>query len=121
MELKRYGIRANCIAPIARTRMTQQIPGMSEALRAEVFDPGNVSPLVACLAAPDSPFTGQVFSVFGGSVGIYQGWSIAEQVDTEGRWRPDELRDALSRLPRRPKAATQSALLAEALAAGSTS
>src|SRR5205823_5688212 len=57
MELQRYGIRVNAIAPIARTRMTLQTPGMSDAVappedasRFDVFDPGNISPLVACLA-----------------------------------------------------------------------
>ena len=27
MELNRYGVRANCIAPVARTRLTMQTPG----------------------------------------------------------------------------------------------
>ena len=65
MELKRYGVRANCIAPVARTRLTLQTPGMSDVMARSVLDPENVSPLVACLATADCPFSGQVFSVYG--------------------------------------------------------
>ena len=44
MELNRYGVRANCIAPVARTRLTLQTPGMGEPMQKHVFDPENVSP-----------------------------------------------------------------------------
>jgi len=54
-----------------------------------VFDPENISPLVAVLASETCPFNGQVFSVYGGSVGIYGGWSIAEEVSTDDRWTPN--------------------------------
>ena len=46
MELNRYGVRANCIAPVARTRLTMQTPGMGESMQQHLFDPENVSPLV---------------------------------------------------------------------------
>ena len=55
MELNRYGVRANCIAPVARTRLTMQTPGMGESMQQHVFDPENVSPLVAVLAVGDLP------------------------------------------------------------------
>src|SRR6478735_577289 len=57
MELSRYGVRANAIAPVARTRLTLETPGMGEMVAApddpgkfDAWDPGNVSPLVAGLA-----------------------------------------------------------------------
>jgi NAD(P)-dependent dehydrogenase (short-subunit alcohol dehydrogenase family) len=100
MELNRYGVRANCIAPVARTRLTLQTPGMGESMQQHVFDPENVSPLVAVLAAETCPFNGQVFSVYGGSVGIYGGWSIAESVETDDRWTVDTLAAAMDKLPR---------------------
>jgi NAD(P)-dependent dehydrogenase (short-subunit alcohol dehydrogenase family) len=100
MELQRYGVRANCIAPVARTRLTMQTPGMGEAMQQHLFDPENVSPLVAVLASEGCPFNGQVFSVYGGSVGIYAGWSIAESVDTDDRWTAETLATAMDTLPR---------------------
>ena len=53
MELGRYGVRANCLAPLARTRLTLQTPGVGDAVAPpedgtfDLFHPGNVSPLVA--------------------------------------------------------------------------
>ena len=100
MELNRYGVRANCIAPVARTRLTMQTPGMGESMQQHLFDPENVSPLVAVLASEGCPFNGQVFSVYGGSVGIYAGWSIADSVDTDDRWTAESLATAMDKLPR---------------------
>jgi len=100
MELHRYGVRANCIAPVARTRLTMQTPGMGESMEQHVFDPECVSPLVAVLASEACSFNGQVFSVYGGSVGIYAGWSIADSVETDDRWTPEALAVAMDKLPR---------------------
>src|SRR5271166_3316276 len=55
-ELSRYGVRVNAIAPAARTRMTESTPGLSDIVKApgedqfDVWNPGNVSPLVAYLS-----------------------------------------------------------------------
>ena len=114
-ELGRYGVKVNCIAPIARTRLTLQTPGIGEAMEKSVFDPENISPLVAVLATAECPFTGQVFSVYGGSVGIYAGWSIAEEVETDGRWTAEELATAMDKLPKHVKVNDQMAKLAEAM------
>ena len=111
MELNRYGVRANCIAPVARTRLTMQTPGMGESMQQHVFDPENVSPLVAVLASETCPFNGQVFSVYGGSVGIYAGWSIADSVETDDRWTAESLAVAMDKLPRRVEVNSQIAQL----------
>src|SRR3974390_572591 len=86
MELHRYGVRANCIAPVARTRLTLQTPGMGEPMQNHLFDPENVSPLVAVLAAETCPFNGQAFSVYGGSVGVLPGWAVSPSGGTAERW-----------------------------------
>jgi NAD(P)-dependent dehydrogenase (short-subunit alcohol dehydrogenase family) len=115
MELNRYGVRANCIAPVARTRLTLQTPGLGEAMEKHVFDPENISPLVAVLAAETCSFNGQVFSVYGGSVGIYGGWSIAEEVATEDRWTPESLAAAMETLPRTVEVNSQMTALVKAM------
>lgn len=99
MELKRYGVRANCLAPLARTRLTLQTPGVGDAVAApadgsfDLFDPGNVSPLVAYLATTSCPFTGGVFHVGGNEVGLYAGWSLDDDqiLATDGRFTVAEL------------------------------
>lgn len=99
-ELSRYGVRVNCLAPIARTRMTLQTPGLEEVVAApedpsefDLYDPANISPLVAYLASTDCPFTGGVFHVGGNEVGLYGGWSLANEniIATDGRWTVDDL------------------------------
>lgn len=112
-ELEPYGVRVNCIAPVARTRLT--LPGMGDVMQRPVFDPENIAPLVAALAATNCPFTGQVFSVVGSSVGIYAGWSIAEEVDSDDRWTVDDLITAMDKLPRRVEVNSQMSKVAEAL------
>jgi len=64
VEGAKYNIKANAIAPLALTRMTEDLMG---AL-ADKLDPGQVSPIVAWLAHEDCPVTGQVYSVGGGRV-----------------------------------------------------
>ena len=93
-------------------RLTMQTPGMEGPMQQHVFDPENVSPLVAVLAAETCPFNGQVFSVYGGSVGIYAGWSIAESVETDDRWTPESLADAMDALPRTVEVTSQMAQIA---------
>lgn len=108
MELAPYGVRSNCIAPFARTRMMLQTPGLGEIVGEarsgsegpDVFDAGNIAPLVAYLCTADCPFDGQVFSVHGAAVGIYQGWSIAEEAVSPGHWTVESLADAMEKLPR---------------------
>jgi NAD(P)-dependent dehydrogenase (short-subunit alcohol dehydrogenase family) len=108
-ELGRYGVRVNAIAPLARTRLMATVAGMGERTEQpdepgefDVWGPGNVSPLVAYLATADCQFTGQVFSVHGGSIGLYQGWTIAQRAEKDRRWEIGELQAALKEFPPGP-------------------
>ena len=98
MELKRYGIRSNAIAPMARTRMTLQTPGMDQIVAApddagkfDFWAPANVSPLVAYLATADCPFTGSVFHVVGSHVGLLVNWTVDRVLDHGDRWTVQDL------------------------------
>jgi NAD(P)-dependent dehydrogenase (short-subunit alcohol dehydrogenase family) len=59
-----HGIKVNAIAPIAATRMTEDILGEL----ASKVSPRSVSPLVAYLAHEDCPVNGHVYSVAGGRI-----------------------------------------------------
>jgi NAD(P)-dependent dehydrogenase (short-subunit alcohol dehydrogenase family) len=103
-ELERYGVRVNAIAPVARTRLTLASPEFAAKLDVDgtafdEWDPANVSPLVAWLAAPDCQVSGQVFVIVGGHIGWQQTWTEAEVFDKPGRWTVDELRETLAGLP----------------------
>src|SRR3954462_9308531 len=100
MELARYGVRSNCISPAARTRLTEQTPGLGEMVQPpadgsvfDVWDPENGSPLVAYLATAECPFTGQTFYVQGGTVKLMQPWSMGEGIEQDERWTVAGLRD----------------------------
>src|SRR5260370_13417412 len=108
-ERGRSGVGANAIAPRARTRLMATVAGMGDRMgqpqdpgEFAMWGPGNISPLVGYLATADCPFTGQVFSVHGGSVGLYQGWTVARRAEQGQRWEIGELRAALSDFPPGP-------------------
>jgi NAD(P)-dependent dehydrogenase (short-subunit alcohol dehydrogenase family) len=63
-EGAKYNIRANAIAPVARTRMTEEILGPL----IEKVDPALVSPVVAYLASEECQVNGEVYSVGAGRV-----------------------------------------------------
>ncbi|HEV7534029.1 MAG TPA: SDR family oxidoreductase [Acidimicrobiia bacterium] len=63
-EGAKYNIKANAIAPVARTRMTEDLLGPL----VEKLDPSLVSPVVAYLASEACPVTSEVYSVGGGRV-----------------------------------------------------
>jgi NAD(P)-dependent dehydrogenase (short-subunit alcohol dehydrogenase family) len=66
-EGAKHNIKANAIAPLARTRMTEELMGDAVAK----LDPELVSPVVAWLAHEDCPVTGEVYTVGGGRVGRF--------------------------------------------------
>jgi NAD(P)-dependent dehydrogenase (short-subunit alcohol dehydrogenase family) len=63
-EGARYNIKVNTVAPVARTRMTEELLG---AL-AERLDPAAVAPVVAYFCSEECAFSGDIWSVAGGNV-----------------------------------------------------
>jgi NAD(P)-dependent dehydrogenase (short-subunit alcohol dehydrogenase family) len=111
LEGAKYNIRSNVIAPVARTRMTEQLLGPL----AEALDPECVTPLVTYLVSEQSELTHQIFSVGGGRyarmfVGLTPGWFAGKAAkpspedvrdhidvirDTEGHIVPDSIADEM--------------------------
>lgn len=78
IEGGRRGINSNVIAPVARTRMTEEILGPLAAL----VEPDAVTPMVIYLCSEASQVTHEVFSAAGGRfarffIGTSVGWSAA--------------------------------------------
>ncbi len=87
VEGAKFNVKANAIAPLALTRMTEDILGSL----GDKLDPALVSPLVTFLAHEDCPVSGQLFSVGGGRVAHV---FIAEtQGYANASLRPEDVRD----------------------------
>ncbi len=106
-ELGRYGVRSNCVAPAARTRLTETVPGLGDMVappsddRFDIWDPANVSPLIAYLASADCPFNGATFFVQGGTVRFVEPWRMGEGIERDGRWTTTDLVEQLGPLAAR--------------------
>ena len=101
-ELVRYGVKSNCIAPAARTRLTLATPGLDEIMAAkegtfDEWDPKNVSPLVCYLASAGCKFNGETFFVQGGTVKRVKTWEMAETVEQPDTWTVAALGEALAK------------------------
>jgi NAD(P)-dependent dehydrogenase (short-subunit alcohol dehydrogenase family) len=110
-EGRKYNIKANAIAPVAKTRMTEELMGAF----GDKIAPEEVTPTVCYLAHEDCPVTGEVYSVAGGVVaryfiGLTPGWyqnghSVEDVRDNWGQIRdekdyivPDGPNDELKKL-----------------------
>src|SRR3954452_15266953 len=99
VELARYGVTVNALAPAARTPMTEAVFAQTMAKPEDGFDamdPANVSPLVVWLVGEESGFvSGRVFEVEADRVGLCDGWRFGPRREAGRRWRGGELGPAV--------------------------
>ena len=101
MEMARYGVTVNAIAPGARTRMTEKTFGDLKVPEGgfDPLDPENIAPMVAYLCTDAAAgITGQVFGVTGGLVELYQGWTPVAELEKDARWDVEELAERMQDL-----------------------
>jgi NAD(P)-dependent dehydrogenase (short-subunit alcohol dehydrogenase family) len=80
LELGRYGVTANAIAPGALTRLTEDL-GLPDEMTAK-FEPHWVAPVVTWLASPlSADITGQVIEASGLRIAIAEGWHRGPQTE----------------------------------------
>jgi len=95
LELSRYGVTVNAVAPGGRTRMTEQVfAGVMTDTKGgfDSFDPANVAPLVTWLASPEaSDVTGRVMEAWGGRIAVVEQWHPGPTIEVQRRWDPNEL------------------------------
>jgi NAD(P)-dependent dehydrogenase (short-subunit alcohol dehydrogenase family) len=86
-ELVRYGVTVNCVAPRARTPMTEAMPMFAAPeVGFDRYDPANVSPMVGWLASDASAgVSGQVFIVLGDEVHRMAPTAIATSVSNNAQ------------------------------------
>ncbi|MEU6187164.1 3-oxoacyl-ACP reductase [Nocardia sp. NPDC047038] len=95
--LARYGVRANAIAPRARTAMTEAVFSPAPEGEPDPLSPDHVARLVAYLASPAADaVNGQLFVVYGGMVALMAAPVVEHRFDAAaGEWSPRDLADTL--------------------------
>jgi len=99
-EMEKYGVTANAVAPVARTRLTvDATPAtaatMGKATAAGQFDrysPANVAPLIVWLGSDDAKDVhGEIFRAGLGGVWLMKGWHSVGKITKQAMWEPAEL------------------------------
>jgi NAD(P)-dependent dehydrogenase (short-subunit alcohol dehydrogenase family) len=108
LELSRYGVRANAVAPGGMTRITATLrkdaevhePDQLEGGEYDPMNPANSAPMVAWLASDDAlHVTGQVFRAVGHRITHYVPWSLGPTIEPRGkpaRWEPEDIGPAVN-------------------------
>lgn len=76
LELARYGVTVNAVAPVALTRMTEGLgPAPETDEEREMRSPRWIAPIVTWLASAESAgVTGRIFEASGQTLAIAEGW-----------------------------------------------
>jgi NAD(P)-dependent dehydrogenase (short-subunit alcohol dehydrogenase family) len=92
LEGQKFGIRVNAIAPVALTRMTEDLPlAQNEAFK-ERMHPRHIAPLIVYLASDLSKdVTKKIFFVGGGQISEMRMVRTQGVTKKDGVWSPDEI------------------------------
>jgi NAD(P)-dependent dehydrogenase (short-subunit alcohol dehydrogenase family) len=94
IEGKKYGIRVFILAPVALTRLTEDLPGFDDEKLKAQMNPALVSPLVVYLASDGAAeHTGKTFYVGGGRIAEMKVVTAPGVTKSEngGLWTPEEV------------------------------
>lgn len=90
--LAKYGVTANAVAPVARTRMSANVPGDL----AEMGDPEDVAAMVVYLLSDRAKdVTGQIYTVVGNKIAVWNQPREVRAMYAEDRWTPETIASAL--------------------------
>ncbi|MFC1415283.1 SDR family oxidoreductase [Streptacidiphilus cavernicola] len=99
LGLHKYGVTANCVAPVARTRMSANVPMELK----EIGEPEDVAALVVYLLSEQAAeITGQVYTVAGPKIAVWAQPRELRAVHAEGApgsggpvWTPQRIAEVL--------------------------
>lgn len=102
MEMERYGVTCNALAPGARTRLAEgAFPGLPkfEDRAVDPLAPESVAALgVFLLSDAAASISGNVFGIQGPLLQLYQGWTAVNTVTSEAGWSPEEIAERTEEL-----------------------
>jgi NAD(P)-dependent dehydrogenase (short-subunit alcohol dehydrogenase family) len=101
LDMQRFRVRSNCVAPFAWTRMIDSIPAESEEEKRRVaafqqMTPEKIAPLVVYLASDRAEgVTGQIFGVRNNEVFLFSQPRPVRTIHRSDGWTPDKLDEQL--------------------------
>jgi NAD(P)-dependent dehydrogenase (short-subunit alcohol dehydrogenase family) len=97
LDMARFNVRSNCIAPFAFTRMIDSIPAQSEQdkRRIEAFQrmtPEKIAPLAVFLCSDAAAgITGQILSVRNNEIYLFNQPRPVKTIHRAGGWTPEQI------------------------------
>ncbi|MFA4912149.1 MAG: SDR family oxidoreductase [Alcaligenaceae bacterium] len=97
LDMQRYNVRSNCIAPFAWSRMTSSIPAETDAEKARVeklkkMEAGKIAPLAVYLASDDAKaVNGQIFAVRANEIMLFSQPRPLRTVHMSEGWTPESI------------------------------
>ena len=101
VDMARFGVRSNCIAPFAWSRMIGSIPTETEDQKARVdklksLTPAKIAPMAVFLSSDAAAdVTGQIFCVRGNEVFLMSQPRPVRSLHRDGGWTPQSLADQM--------------------------
>ena len=93
IELRKHRITVNAIAPVARTRLTEDLP-MFQGVGEDSLGPAHVAPVTVFLASDlGKDLTGEVVGVAGGRLSRFKVIETAGAFKHDAPWTPQEIRE----------------------------
>ena len=87
LGLHKYGVTANVIAPVAKSRMSGNVP-----FGLEMGEPEDVAPMVVFLLGDAArQVTGQVYTANGPTIAVWNQPAEVRSMRTDGRWTPEAI------------------------------
>jgi NAD(P)-dependent dehydrogenase (short-subunit alcohol dehydrogenase family) len=96
--MNKYGVTANCIAPVAKSRMSGQVP-----FGLEMGEPEDVAPMVVFLLSDAArSVTGQIYTVNAGRIAVWNQPVEVREMRKDGRWTPEEIAQRFDEVGQEP-------------------
>ncbi len=101
LDMARFNVRSNCVAPFAWTRMIDSIPAETEEEKARVakfreMTPEKIAPLVVYLASDQaSGISGQIFSVRNNEIYLFNQNRPIRTLHRSDGWTPEKIAEQI--------------------------